>query len=77
MKKVVAVTGYVLMGLMLVGVAVQVLSSLRDGEPFYGVNAWGLPLGTYSSLLVLIIAVGIGLVRVVRILRTRQQRRRR
>ncbi len=54
------VTGLFFVGLILVGLFARVIMAALAGRAFYGENVYGLALGTYSTLAVLIVVVGIG-----------------
>ena len=51
--RVVAGVGYFFVGLLLVGLAVQVVIAWKNNIPFIGENYKGLPIGTYSTAAVL------------------------
>ena len=53
---VIKTTGLFLVGLVMVGLVLTVLDAAISGQPFYGVNYKGLPLGTYSTLACLVLA---------------------
>ena len=59
---VIKTTGLLLVGLMIVGLVLIVLHAAISGQPFYGVNYKGLPLGAYSILACLALIVLFGLV---------------
>jgi hypothetical protein len=48
-------------GLIVAGLCVQVISALLAGRPFYGENYKGLPLGAYSTLVVIVVVAAVGL----------------
>jgi hypothetical protein len=54
------VTGLFFVGLILVGLFAKVILAALAGKAFYGENVYGLPLGTYSTLCVLVVAAVIG-----------------
>ena len=58
---VIKTTGLFLVSLMIVGLVLTVLHATISGQPFYGMNYKGLPLGTYSTLACLALAGAIGL----------------
>ncbi len=60
MKTFFKVTGLFFVGLIVAGLSAKVIFALLAGKAFYGENVYGLPLGTYSTLSVLIVAVAIG-----------------
>ena len=62
MRRVVAVVGYLLVALIVLGLCLEVFAALRSHQPFYGLNYLGLPLSAYSTLLALAIAGAVGLV---------------
>ena len=64
-RTVVATVGYLLVGLIVCGLVLTIVLALLAGHPFYGRNVYGLPLGTYSTAAVLMIAAVIGVVRLV------------
>ena len=64
-RTVVAMVGYLLVGVIVCGLALTIVLALLAGHPFYGRTVYGLPLGTYSTAAVLIIAAVIGVVRLV------------
>ena len=55
-RPLVKATGYVLFGLVVIGLALTVMGAALSGQPFYGLNYKGLPLGAYSTLAVLALA---------------------
>jgi hypothetical protein len=57
--------GYLLSAATVVGLAMTLILAVRSDKPFYGVNYMELPLGTYSTVAVLIAGVAIGIVRIV------------
>jgi hypothetical protein len=63
---VIIVIGYILTGLVVVGLAATVFLAALSNHPFYGTNYKGLPLGTYSTLAVLAVALLVGLAWLVR-----------
>ena len=71
MKRAIRFVGYAFLGLVALGLTLRVLLALRTGQPFYGINYRGVPLGTYSTLLALIMAGGIGIVRLAQVRRRR------
>jgi len=62
---VIKVIGYVLIGLVVAGLAFAVIVAALSNKPFYGTNYKGLALGTYTTLTVLVMACLIGVVWVV------------
>ena len=74
-KVVVATVGYVLVGLIIFGLVLTIVAALLMGNPFYGRNAYGLLLGTYSSAAVVIIAGVVGVVWAARKARRRRGQR--
>ena len=64
-KAIVATVGYLLVSLIVCGLVLTIVVAWRAGQPFYGRNVYGLPLGTYSTAAVLAIAGVIGVVRLV------------
>jgi hypothetical protein len=73
-RSVVATVGYALVGLIVGGLVLTIILALLAGQPFYGRNVYGLPLGTYSTAAVLVIAGVIGVVRLVQKARQRHGR---
>jgi uncharacterized membrane protein len=63
---VINVIGYILTGLVVVGLAATVVLAALSNHPFYGKNYKGLPLGTYSTLAVMAVALFVGLAWLVR-----------
>jgi hypothetical protein len=74
-RVVIATVGYVLVGLIVCGLVLTIVAALLAGRPFYGRNVYHLPLGTYSTAAVLIMAGVIGVVRLVQKARERRTRR--
>ena len=74
--KVVTFTGYALFGLLIVGLGMEVFLAATRGHPWYGVNAYGLNLGVYPTMAVLIVLALVGVVaavgRIASILRRRR-----
>lgn len=64
-RAVIATVGYLLVSLIVGGLVLAIVLALRAGHPSYGRNVYGLPLGTYSTAAVLVIAGVIGVVRLV------------
>ncbi len=60
--------GYGLVGLVMAGLAITVGAAAVANHPFYGANFWGLPLGTYSSLAVLVVAAAVGMIGAIRLI---------
>ena len=54
--------GYLLVAAIFVGMGLTALTAARNGEVFYGVSHFGLPLGSYSNLAMLAMIVLIGAV---------------
>lgn len=52
--------GYLLVAAIFVGMGLAALTAARNGEAFYGVSHFGLPLGSYSTLAMLGMIVLIG-----------------
>ena len=75
MRRVIAIIGSGLIGLIVLGLIFQVLVEASHNQPFYGVNYKGLNLGTYSTLATLVIAAAIGIVRLAQTIRGRQRPR--
>jgi hypothetical protein len=50
---------------MVCGLVLTLVLALSAGQPFYGRNVYGSPLGTYSTAAVLVIAGVIGIMRLV------------
>ncbi|HEX3367626.1 hypothetical protein [Phenylobacterium sp.] len=76
MRRTIATIGYVLIGLIVLGIVGDMLAATLKHQAFYGVNYLGLPLGTYSMALVLVMAGTIGAVRLVQIYRAKKRRER-
>ena len=57
--RVIKATGFLLVGLVVVGLVLTVVSAAISGQPSYGVSYKGLPLGTYSTLAVLVLAAAV------------------
>ena len=64
-RGVIATVGYLLVGLILIGLVLTIALAFSTGHPFYGRNVYGLPLGTYSTAAVLVIAAAIGVIRLI------------
>ena len=60
MRKAVIAIAALLGTLLYIELWLTVISAVRKGQAFYGVNYWGLDLGTYSTLAVLIVGTAIG-----------------
>jgi hypothetical protein len=73
-RSAVRVIGYFLVALIFCGLALTVLTALRDNQPFYGRNVYGLPIGTYSVAAMFAIVLIIGLVWLVQRLWRRAHR---
>ncbi len=67
--------GYGLVGLVMAGLAITVIAAAVSNHSFYGTNYWGLPLGTYSSLAVLMVVAAVGLIGAIRLVRREVRRR--
>ena len=74
MRRTIGTIGYVLIGLIVLGLIAEVIAALLNHQAFYGVNYLGLPLGTYWVALLLVMAGIIGAVRLVQIYRARKRR---
>ena len=61
-RQVIKAIGYFLVVLLFCGLALTVLTAMRNHEPFYGRNAYGLPLGTYSTAAMFAIGLVVGVV---------------
>ena len=72
---VIKATGFLLTALVVFGLVLTVLSAAISGEPFYGVSYKGLPLGTYSTLTVLVLAAVFAIVAGVARVRSFMRRR--
>ncbi len=73
-RVVIATVGYLLVGLIVCGLVLTIVMALLAGRLFYGQNVYHLPLGTYSTAAVLIMAAVIGVVRLVQKARERRTR---
>jgi hypothetical protein len=73
---IVKTVGFVLFGLLVCGLVVTAAMAVRRGAPFIGENYMGLPIGTYSTLAVLIAGALIGSIWLVQRLRQKINRRR-
>jgi len=50
MRRLIKISGYLLVTVALASLAARVLIAAGEGRPFYGRNVYGLTLGTYSTL---------------------------
>jgi hypothetical protein len=62
LRPVIKAVGYFLVVLIFCGLALTLLTALRNHEPFYGRNVYGLPLGTYSTAVMSAIGLVNGMV---------------
>lgn len=60
------VIGVVLIGLILIGVGLEVILALKNGQAFYGRNYKMLDLPTYSTAFCLVVVALIGVLHPVR-----------
>jgi hypothetical protein len=67
--------GYLLVALLIAGLALEALLALTHGRPFYGVNYWGAPVGTYSTFAILVVIGAAGVARLVKLVITRRDRK--
>jgi hypothetical protein len=70
-RTVIAAVGFVLVGLIILGLGLTLLIALRNHQPFYGRNVYGMPLGVYSSIAMLVVGGAIGVVSVAQRIRRR------
>ena len=66
LRKIITYLGYFFIGLILLGQFGAILYAALSGQVFYGKNYQGLPLGTYSSLLVFAILIGVVIYQAIR-----------
>jgi hypothetical protein len=52
--------GFSLLAIVLLGIAVSVVAAILQNKAFLWTNAYGLPVGTYSTAAVLVVAAGAG-----------------
>jgi len=52
--------GFSLLAIVLLGIAVSVIAAMAQNKAVLWTNAYGLPVGTYSTAAVLIVAAGVG-----------------
>lgn len=71
-RTLIATIGYLFVGLIVLGLSLTIVTAARFGQPFYGDNAYGLPVGTYSTGAIMVIAGCIGVVRLIQVTRRRR-----
>jgi hypothetical protein len=52
--------GFFLLALLFGGALVGAIVAAKAGQPFMGVNAWGIPIGTYTVLAIFAVAGACG-----------------
>ena len=52
--------GFSLLAIVLLGIAVSVIAAMLQNKAFLWTNAYGVPVGTYSTAAVLVVAAGVG-----------------
>ncbi|MFZ5719740.1 MAG: hypothetical protein ACOY5Y_09795 [Pseudomonadota bacterium] len=62
MRRLIRIVGYLLVTVLLAGLAARVLIAASEGRPFYGRNVYGLAVGTYSTLAIFGIVASIGVI---------------
>lgn len=72
-KTIIAAVGFAMVSLMILGLVLTLLIAIRDNQLFYGRNVYGLPLSTYSTIAMLIIAGLIGVVSLTQWIRRRNR----
>jgi len=72
-RTVIAAVGFLLLGLIILGLVLNLLIALRNNQPFYGRNVYGLPLGTYSTIAMLVIGAVVGGVAIAQRIRRRNR----
>ncbi len=67
--------GFSLVAVVFVGIGLSILLALLLGKPNIGTNHYGLPIGTYSSAVVMVVVVvGLLIVGISRVIRGFRQR---
>lgn len=69
MRRGVRIVGYLLVALAIGGLSIRVTMAAASGQPFVGENVFHLPIGTYSTLIVLIMAAAIGVYALIKRIR--------
>lgn len=73
-RPLVRIIGFGLVGLALTGLAARLTLAAASGDPFYGRNVYGQPVGTYLALAIFAVAGLFGIVWVVQRLRKATRR---
>lgn len=60
MRRALRVVGYLLFALAVVGLCLRLTMAAGTGRPFAGQNAYHLPIPTYSTIAVIVLAAAIG-----------------